>query len=417
MDVTGANVWVTGVTESPDWVINGWRTTYRGYGDAFVAKIVDISIEGEGETPIEGEGEAKTILLPGDVPLELVWIPEGSFLMGRYPGEEGSYDREAPQHEVTLAQGFWMGKYEVTQEQWLAVRGAWPDAPPYVPSNSYGLGSTYPAYYISWEDTQDFIASLNAHIADTGQGPLTVRLPSEAEWEYACRAGTQTRFYFGDSLDCAGDCSDCVAGSLPGNRTDYMWYCGNNAINGTKVVGEKLPNTFGLYDMSGNLNEWCEDDWHSTYDGAPVDGSAWVWTPRSSNRVRRGGTWNYDAVGCRSALRNVNPSDTRGYHIGFRLAAVEWMPLEGEGEVPVEGEFPAEGEGESVVEGEGELPVEGEGEVLDEGEGEVLPEGEGEPAEGESSEGEGEYPPETLLLPGNVPLELVRIPAGSFQMG
>ncbi|HOH30751.1 MAG TPA: SBBP repeat-containing protein, partial [Candidatus Hydrogenedentes bacterium] len=274
VDSSGPNIWVTGHTVSPEWVTDGWQTTYSGFTDAFVVKNVDnipiegegepvvegegevpaegegevpaegegeVSVEGEGETSVEGEGElpiegegegeAKTILLPGDVPLDLVWIPEGSFLMGRYPGEEGSDDREDPQHEVTLAEGFWMGKYEVTQEQWLAVRGAWPDAT-YVPSNSYGLGSTYPAYYISWDDTQDFIASLNAHIADTGQGPLTVRLPTEAEWEYACRAGTQTRFYFGDSLDCAGDCSDCVAGSLPGNRTDYMWYCGNNAING-----------------------------------------------------------------------------------------------------------------------------------------------------------------------------------------
>ena len=369
VDSTGATIGITGSTNSSGWISGGWQTTYSGNTDAFVAKIVDISIEGEGEhviegegevlnegegepsvegegeipaegegevpvegegeTPIEGEGEveAKTILLPGDVPLELVWIPEGSFLMGRYPGEEGSYDREDPRHEVTLADGFWMGKYEVTQEQWLAVRGAWPDST-HVPSNSYGVGATYPAYYISWDDTQEFLTSLNAHIADTGQGPLMVRLPSEAEWEYACRAGTQTRFYFGDSLGCAGDCSDCAAGVLPGNRTDYMWYCGNNSIVGAKPVGGKRPNAFGLFDMSGNLNEWCEDDWHSTYDGAPVDGSAWVWTPRSSNRVRRGGAWSYETVGCRSALRNVNPSSTRGYHIGFRLAAVTPKPIE-----------------------------------------------------------------------------------------
>jgi len=306
-------------------------------GEGEVPNEGEVPVEGEGEIPIEGESELapegegeveeKTILLPGDVPLELVWIPEGSFLMGRYPGEEGSYDREDPRHEVTLADGFWMGKYEVTQEQWLAVRGAWPDST-HVPSNSYGVGATYPAYYISWDDTQEFLTSLNAHIADTGQGPLMVRLPSEAEWEYACRAGTQTRFYFGDSLGCAGDCSDCAAGVLPGNRTDYMWYCGNNSIVGAKPVGGKRPNAFGLFDMSGNLNEWCEDDWHSTYDGAPVDGSAWVWTPRSSNRVRRGGAWSYETVGCRSALRNVNPSSTRGYHIGFRLAAVTPKPIE-----------------------------------------------------------------------------------------
>lgn len=262
----------------------------------------------------------QNILLPGDVPLELVWIPEGTFLMGRYPGEADSYSLEDPQHPVTLAYGFWMGKYEVTQQQWLAVRGSWPGT---APSSGYGLGNTYPAYYISWNDAKDFITSLNAYISSSGQGPLTVRLPSEAEWEYACRAGTATRFYFGDSLGCAGDCSDCAAGVLPGNRTDYMWYCGNNSPSGSKPVGGKTANAFGLYDMSGNVYEWCEDDFHGSYTGAPADGSAWIDSPRAWSRMIRGDCWGSTARYCRSADRAGSQPSNRTFTLGFRLAAVQ----------------------------------------------------------------------------------------------
>jgi formylglycine-generating enzyme required for sulfatase activity len=263
-------------------------------------------------------GEEVTIMLPGDVPLELVRIPAGTFMMGRYPGEQDSYTNEDPQHSVTISQGFYMGKYEVTQQQWLALMGSWPNT---IPSSDLGLGDNYPAYYLSWNDVQSFIATLNTHITSTSQGTVTVRLPSEAEWEYACRANTTTRFYFGESLGCAADCTDCAAGVLTGNRSDYMWYCGNNSPNGSKPVGDKLPNTFGLYDISGNLFEWCEDDWHDSYTGAPTDGRAWVDNPRSSTRVVRGGDWPITANDCRSAARTSN--NLSGNHlVGFRIAAV-----------------------------------------------------------------------------------------------
>lgn len=213
-----------------------------------------------------------------------------------------------------------MGRTEVTQQQWLAVRGSWQGA---APSQASGLGDTYPAYFISWNDTQDFITSLNAHIVSSGQGPLTVRLPSESEWEYACRAGTATRFYFGDSLGCEADCSDCVAGTLPGNRTDYMWYCSEPIPSGNKPVGGKLPNIFGLYDMSGNVWEWCEDDYHSNYIGAPVNGGAWIDDPRRTSRVYRGGSWGNGAKFCRSAIRGGDSQGIRYNNIGFRLAVTE----------------------------------------------------------------------------------------------
>ncbi len=258
----------------------------------------------------------RAITLPGDVPLELVWVPGGTFMMGRYPGEADSFDWEDPQHPVTLAYGFWMGKYEITQQQWLAVRGSWPGATP-----SFGVGASYPAYNISWYDAKDFITSLNAHIVSSGQGPLTVRLPSEAEWEYACRAGTTTRFYFGDSLGCDGFCSDCAAGTLPGNRTDYLWYCGNEMPGVAKPVGGKLPNALGLYDMHGNIHEWCEDDSHYDYIGAPSDGSPWVESPRTEYRMLKGDWWADIITYCRAACRSHNPADYRDIAIGFRLAA------------------------------------------------------------------------------------------------
>lgn len=258
----------------------------------------------------------RTILLPGGVPLVLVWIPPGSYQMGRYPGEADSLSDEDPQHPVTLAYGFWMGKYEITQQQWLAVRGSWPGT---APSADIGLGNTYPAYCISWDDAKKFITTLNAHIVSSGQGPLTVCLPSEAEWEYACRAGTTTRFYFGDSTGCsATDCSDCAAGTLPGNRTNYMWYCGKS-----KPVGGKTANAFGLHDMHGNVWEWCEDDRHADYDGAPADGSAWIDSPRASSRIIRGGGCGDYPLKCRSASRGGLTPDSRSDIFGFRLAAIQ----------------------------------------------------------------------------------------------
>jgi len=263
--------------------------------------------------------EELTINLPGDVPLALVYIPAGTFMMGQYPGEPDGHIYEDPQHEVTIAQGFYIGKYEITQQQWLAMMGSWPGTPP---TSEQGLGDNYPAYYLSWDDAKNFLLALNVHITNTSQGSPSVRLPNEAEWEYACRAGTTTRFYFGDSLGCSAiDCSDCAAGVLPGNRSDYMWYCGNNSTNSTKPVGGKLPNAFGLYDMSGNLWEWVEDDYHSSYTGAPADGSAWVDTPRGPSRVLRGGSYYSDPVSCRSVSRYGNYPNSRDGN--FRVL---WVP-------------------------------------------------------------------------------------------
>ena len=255
-------------------------------------------------------GAETTVTLPGGTPLVLVRIPAGSFLMGRHPGEQDSFSAEDPRHTVTIAYDFHMGKYEVTKAQWQAVMGTTPWS-----GEDYVLDDPQsPAVYLAWDDIagpEGFIAKLNQHIISTGQGPATYRLPSEAKWEYACRAKTTTRFYWGD------DPSYTLIG-------DYAWYDGNTWYVDEQyahVVGRKLPNAWGLYDMSGNVWERCDDWWHYNYTGATTDGSSWL-LPTDSDRVLRGGNWYGDAGRCRSAYRNSYP-DLRNNSIGFRLLRTE----------------------------------------------------------------------------------------------
>jgi len=285
-------------------------------------------LKGDGEVIVHPTPKEIIIDLPGlpedATPLAVVHIPAGSFMMGSDdPVWSSSF--EQPVHEVNIEYDFYMGKVEVTQAQWLAVMGGWPEQ---APNSEKGLGDNYPSYFISWHDCQDFVTALS----QLGQG--TFRLPSEAEWEYACRAGTTTEFFFGDSYDCNINCEDCAAGTLPGNRTDYMWYCGNNGTlgspaYGSKPVGGKLPNAWGLVDMSGNLWEWCQDSYQSGYDrdsdgvvDAPTDGSAWE-IPTRLQRAVRGGAWANVARDCRSAIRSGAFPDTRGVAVGFRVV---WTP-------------------------------------------------------------------------------------------
>jgi formylglycine-generating enzyme required for sulfatase activity len=243
--------------------------------------------------------EVITIPLPdlpaGARPLRLVHIPAGSFMMGSTDTERGRWsDHEGPVHQVTIGYDFYMGETEVTQAQWYAVMH-------HNPSWDYGVGNDYPVNNVSWNNitqSNGFLVRLNA----LGQG--TFRLPLEVEWEYACRAGTTTRFYFGDSLSCADECQNCAVGPLPGNRSDFMWYCGNNSPFSNKPVGGKLPNGFGLYDMHGSVWEWCEDYWHTNYVGAPIDGNPWLNLEGSNgDRVLRGGGVSDSAKYCRSAMR------------------------------------------------------------------------------------------------------------------
>ncbi|WP_321416957.1 formylglycine-generating enzyme family protein [uncultured Methanomethylovorans sp.] len=220
--------------------------------------------------------------------MEFVLIPAGEFQMGSPSSEEDRDDDEGPVHEVTIENAYHLGKYEVTQAQWVEIMGNNP---------LYFDGDNKPVEQISWNEVQEFIKKLNAK-----EGTDKYRLPSEAEWEYACRAGTASSYSFGDDES---------------KLEDYAWYCFNSG-NITHPVGQKKPNPWGLYDMHGNVWEWCQDRWHDTYKNAPTDGSAWE-DGNSSYRVSCGGSFFDTASGSRSAVRFSYDPSRYSALLGFRL--------------------------------------------------------------------------------------------------
>jgi len=223
--------------------------------------------------------------------MKFVSIPAGSFEMGSPQSESGRDSDEGPVHSVNI-QSFEMMTTEVTQGMWQEVMGENPA--------QYTGNLNRPVETVSWNDCQEFITRMN----DIDPS-YTYRLPSEAEWEYACRAGTTTRFYWGDDPD-----STAI--------DEYAWYWANTDTT-PQPVAQKLPNDWGLYDMSGNVFEWCEDWYHESHSGAPTDGSARV-SPSGSSRIERGGAWFGDARYCRSANRGVDSPGSGGGGLGFRLA-------------------------------------------------------------------------------------------------
>jgi len=236
-----------------------------------------------------GDGQAMT---PGksfrDCPEcpEMVVIPAGSFDMGVNDGEPN----EKPVHRVTIARNFALGRTEITQGQWKAIMGD-------NPSKFVSCGDNCPVEMVSWDDAQEFIRKLNEK---TGK---QYRLPSEAEWEYACHAGGKHSYCGSDDMNSIG------------------WYGalekpGGNSGNTTNPVATKQPNAFGLYDMSGNVWEWVQDSYHKSYEGAPADGSAWE-GEEGSLRVPRGGSWGYLQ---RAAKRSGSQTKYRLSTIGLRVA-------------------------------------------------------------------------------------------------
>jgi formylglycine-generating enzyme required for sulfatase activity len=221
--------------------------------------------------------------LPKGITLEMVGLPAGKFLMGSPDSAIYASDEEKPQHQVKV-NSFAIGKYPVTQAQYEAVMGTNPSRFKNNPQN--------PVEDVSWNDAQAFCQKLSQI---TGK---TYRLPTEAEWEYACRAGTTTPYYFGD----AGTTTPYYFGDDANQLGDYAWYF-DNSQGTTHPVGQKKPNAWGLYDMSGNVWEWCEDNWHYSYIGAPRDGSAWL-TNDNDDKIVRGGSWYNISIVCRSAFRN-----------------------------------------------------------------------------------------------------------------
>ncbi len=254
--------------------------------------------------------------LGNNVELAMVKIPGGKFLMGSPEGELERLYREGPQHEVTVSE-FFMGRYPITQGQWKVVVETTEKVQVVLNSDPSRFKDDYedydcwsrPVEQVSWFDAQEFCARLSKK---TGRDYC---LPSEAEWEYACRAGTTTPFHFGETIT-------TKLANYHGNYTYGRGQKGEYREQTTPVGYFKFANPFGLYDMHGNVWEWCEDDWHKNYKGAPDDGSAWPSGDSDTTnapKVIRGGSWDVDPGWCRSAYRDYfNPDDTN-YYIGFRV--------------------------------------------------------------------------------------------------
>ena len=233
------------------------------------------------------------------ITLEMVSIPGGKFTIGSPESEQERYSNEGPQREITI-KPFFIGKLPITQAQWQALMGSNP---------SKFKAANHPVETVTWDDAVAFCQELSKK---TGK---TYRLPSEAEWEYACRAGTTTPFHFGETI-----------------TPELVNYDGNhpygNAPQGTcrkktTPVGYfQVANNFGLYDMHGNVYEWCADPWHETYRGIPSDGSIWEFGGNYSSRLLRGGSWVNSARGCRSAYRSMDAPGNRNVYHGLRVVAI-----------------------------------------------------------------------------------------------
>lgn len=235
----------------------------------------------------------------GTVALDLVPVTGRCFLMGAFPKEKERRETEIPQHQVKVS-SFWMGQYPVTQSQYMAVMG---DNP------SRFKGADRPVERVTWYQALEFCKRLSEQTGNL------YRLPSEAEWEYACRAGTVTPFHIGDVL-----------------TTDFANYNGKYTYGlgpkgserkETTQVGQFVANAFGLYDMHGNVWEWCLDQWHWSYQSAPTDGSAWITGGLYDRRVIRGGSWHDTPRNCRSACRGHQDPNTTNDLFGFRVVSVK----------------------------------------------------------------------------------------------
>ena len=302
--------------------------------NTFTFQTVTVNAEGEIIPPENKTAPYFTENLEDDITLDMVYIPRGRFLMGAAATEAESYDDERPQHQVTV-KPFLMGKYPVTQAQWLAVAK--------LPKIQYDLkldpsrfkGENLPVESISWYHAVEFCARLSRH---TGK---SYRLPSEAEWEYACRARTTTPFHFGETI--TTDLANYDGTDDKDNKWSGSYGQGPKGIDRqetTPVGSFEVANAFGLYDMHGNVWEWCADPWHDSYDGAPTDGTVWdkncndnryqssidllVNSEEKDNQARllRGGSWYSNPRNCRSACRYYFAPGIDYYAFGFRVVCV-----------------------------------------------------------------------------------------------
>jgi formylglycine-generating enzyme required for sulfatase activity len=254
----------------------------------------------------KGRGYIEPLLAVGDaLPLHMVLIPAGTFVMGSPSSESGRTDAEGPQHQVSIPK-FLMGRYPVTQAQWQAVAKLPQATLELNPEPSHFQGNNHPVEQVSWYEAVEFCTRLAKH---TGR---PYRLASEAEWEYACRAGTTTPFLFGDAItsDIANYDGNYTYGISP--RGEYRQ---------TTIPVDQLDNSnaFGLSDMHGNVWEWCQDHWHDNYEGVPSNGNPLFTDEEGAARVRRSGSWYNNPKYCRSACRYSYSPNRRSYSLGFRV--------------------------------------------------------------------------------------------------
>ena len=278
---TGRVVTLNAYDSAGELAYTGWATT-----DIVAGQMTTLAVSVV--MGLSSVAEEFSASLPGGESMEFVWIDPGAFTMG-------ASDIASPTHEVRISRGFYLARHEITQGQWEAVMEGNP---------SHYLGADRPVERVSWDDVQEFIARLNAEA-----GQSTYRLPSEAEWEYACRAGTSTRWSFGDDSSLLGD---------------HAWYQGNNSPDGTKNVGGKQPNPWGLYDMHGNVWEWVQD-WYGPYsDSVQTDPTG---PTAGAFRVYRGGDFYFFPRLLRSAFRYGLPSDAPYVYLGARLVRTRGYTL------------------------------------------------------------------------------------------
>ena len=248
--------------------------------------------------------------------LRMMQIPGGSFMMGSPEDELDNYGDEQPQHEVSVAT-FFMGKYPVTQAQWRFVAALAPVETELDPNPSNFKGDNRPVEQVSWYEAVEFCQRLSLYSQKQYQ------LPTEAQWEYACRAGTTTPFHFGETITTE------LANYRGTDNKEANWSGsygdgpkGEYREQTTPVDEFDIANAFGLCDMHGNVWEWCADHWHENYKGAPIDGSAWLTADEISNRVSRGGSWVNHPRNCRSATRFDFRPVNRYLKIGFRVCCL-----------------------------------------------------------------------------------------------
>ena len=281
--------------------------------------ILDSDKEAYKKTVKPGGSEYEEVIIPlpglskDAIKLEMVLIKPGSYIMGRKSGKHVSYGNHWPAHKVYITKPFYIGKYEVTQAQWEAIMGRDSHHSKFInnPDN--------PVEKVSWLYCKMFINRLNK----LGLGAF--RLPTEAEWEYACRAGTETEFFFGDIKEYTEE------GKNFNELADqYMWWKENDNTESTKKVGSKLPNSWGLYDMHGNVSEWCLDVWEKPYkreDSTDPNNYPTGWftrllskIPPGANHVFRGGSIFYDDISkCGATRRDYEQAWDFHYSLGLRL--------------------------------------------------------------------------------------------------